>query len=237
MKFDDNRGRASYGAMLLVKEPGEQLYSLLVPSEAVPSIFGTPDTFPYDLLQSPTKGVIEGKDNIEPIDIEFFWHRDNVYRLEKLQNKVLDFLDVAHDFTARAFSGTLRVRPNDKSADIEKGTCTIIPNSAKSETLMDCRDLIKDTVLFQSTIPWAVTVTSSTQKFYIETEPFLTTLSVTCDNNAFSATVVSPVGTTLGELSLVKGNTPPAGPQYGIVYLTATYADMASWTTTIAVEY
>ena len=73
---------------------------------------------------------------------------------------------------------------------------SIIPIKINTETILDARDLIKLTVCFTNTIPNAVTVTSATSTVLpIETSPFLTGLSVGCDNASFSVTATSPAGT------------------------------------------
>lgn len=237
----DNRVQSGYSTLFLVKEPGETLYSLLVTSESVPSIFGSPDTFEFDLLQCKTKGFILGKDSLETGDMDFMWHRDNILRLESLQNKVLDFLVVYKDFTGRSFSGSLRVRPNEASAEILKGTMTIIPISANTTTLLDCRDLIKDTVYFDKdfSIPDSITITTVTgASLKVKTSPFLTTLSVSCDNANFVFVVTQPATTIPGSIGVsVTTTTPGASPQYGIAKITATATNYAPWTTTIAVNY
>src|SRR5574344_1728708 len=108
--YNDNRGQTGYSAMLLVKEPSDTLYSIICPLESVPSVFGSPESFDYNFLSAPTKGKLEGKEELETKDVEVFWHRDNALRLEALQGRLLDFLVVYQDYVGRAFSGTLRAR-------------------------------------------------------------------------------------------------------------------------------
>lgn len=88
--YNDNRGQTGYSAMLLVKEPSDTLYSIICPLESVPSVFGSPESFDYNFLSAPTKGKLEGKEELETKDVEVFWHRDNALRLEALQGRVLD---------------------------------------------------------------------------------------------------------------------------------------------------
>lgn len=235
--YCDPRIQTGYSTMLMVKEPGDTLYSLLVTSESVPTVFGTPDTFEYDLLQCSSKGATIGKDTVENAEMEVFWHRDNILRIEALQNRVLDFLVFYPDYSARTFSATIRFRPNEATAENLKGTMSIIPIKINTETILDARDLIKLTVCFANTIPNAVTVTSATSTVLpIETSPFLTGLSVGCDNASFSVTATSPAGTSLGSVTITMLTTAVA-PQYGIVKVTGSTADYAPWTTTVAVKF
>lgn len=239
--YDDKRGQSGYGSLLLVKEAGELKYSLLCPLETVPSVFGAPESFDYNFLSSATKGKIMGKEEMESKDVEFFWHRDNIIRLESLQGKVLDFLDYYQDFSARAFSGTLRVRPNDAGAEILKGTVTITPLSGTTTSLLDCRDLVKPTVRFLSTIPDKLTIGQTPSVVNLSVAPADGQITATSNNANFVATptqgVTTPGAEALPIVSIAKGTTPGASPQYGVITITLSKTGYANWITTIAVEY
>jgi hypothetical protein len=237
--YDDKRVQSGYSAMLLVKEPSETLYSIIVPLESVPSVFGSPEAFDFNFLSAPTKGKIEGKEELETKDVEVMWHRDNILRLEALQNKVLDFLVVYQDYSGRAFSGTLRSRPNDAGAEVLKGTMTITPLSATTASLLDCRDLIKSTVYFASIVPAKLTIATTTASTVnLTTVPFLAVVSATVDNSNFVLTVTQPTGTTAGNVAIaVTTVAPGTTPQYGIVTITASLTGYAEWNTTVAVNY
>lgn len=235
-EYCDNRVQMGYGTMLLVKKPSDTKYSLLVPVENIPSVFGTPDNFEYDLLTCNSKGMVQGKDSIEPTDVEFMWHRDNVLRLEALQNKVLDFMVFYADYTARAFSGTLRVRPNESGADIQKGTFTIVPVFVNPDTIADARDLVQLTVAFVNVIPDKISFgTSTTITVPVQTQPFLTGLSATCNIGDVVLTVTSATGEVAGKVVITKGT--GTTPQFGVVKVTGTTASYSEWTTTIAIDY
>lgn len=159
-KYDIN-AMSGYGAMLLYRiataETGFEgalgKYALLLPLETVPSPFGSTDSFDFDLLTSPTKGKVQGKESLDDIDVEFLLTRDNILRLESFEGKVMDFLVMYQDYSARAFSGTIKVRPNEVTADVARGTFTITPMSALPTTLPDARDLIVDTITFVGQTP------------------------------------------------------------------------------------
>lgn len=239
-KFCDKRVLSGYGSALLYKEANESLYHLLVPLETVPTVFGSVDTFEYDLLTCKTKGNVEGKETLDQQDVEFMWHRDNVRRLEALQGRMLDFMLVYGDFSARTFSGTIRVRPNESTADVLTGTFTITPSSASTTTLLDCRDLIQDTITFTNQIPDSVVIGGTATELEVATDPSgsTTTIAATCDNENFQVSVTQASGTANAKVSISKTTSSPAdAPQYGLVEITATADGYASWTTTVLVEY
>lgn len=243
-KFCDRRVLSGYGSALLYKEANESLYHLLVPLETVPTVFGSVDTFEYDLLTCKTKGNVEGKETLDQQDVEFMWHRDNVKRLEDLQGRMLDFMLVYGDFSARTFSGTIRVRPNESTADILTGTITITPSSAETDTLLDCRELIQDTITFTNQIPDSIVIGDTATELQIGTEPAgsETTIAASCDNSNFQVSVTQGTGSgdnaTPAKVSISKkSDSPDTAPQYGLVEITATATGYASWTTTVLVEY
>lgn len=238
-KYCDPKTMSGYGSQLLYKDATETLYHILLPLESAPSVFGSVDTFDYDLLTCKTKGKVEGKETLDQKDVEFMWHRDNVRRLEELQGKVLDFMVVYQDFTARTFSGTIKVRPNDAGADIMRGTFTITPNTASTVTLLDCRDLIQDTVVFANTIPDSLVIGATAQSVEVATDPAKTasTIEAICDNTNFTVNVTPATESANAKVTIAKASEAVAGKQYGIVTITAKAEGYASWTTSIAVEY
>lgn len=227
-KFCDKKAMSGYGSALLYKDAqaGDTKYHLLLPLETVPAVNGSVDTFEFDLLTCPSKGQVEGKESLDQKDVEFLWHRDNVKRLESLQGRVIDFLAVYGDFTGRKFSGTIKVRPNDVSNDVARGTFTITPISASITTIWDCSDIIQDTVAFASTIPDVVPVIVGTAyTLDCATNPETGTVTASSNNTNVTATWENKVLTI---------NATSAGS--AIVTLTASGTDMASWETTIRVE-
>lgn len=231
-KFEQEKPIAGYGGALLYRDIGEDYYHILLPLETVPYVEGSVDTFDYDLLNSRSKGKVEGKLTLDQKDVDFFWTRDNVKRLEALQGKVVDFLSVNSEFMGRAFSGTIKVRPQDAGADIHKGIFTITPMSATTETLLDCRDLIQDTVAFINPIPSSLVIAEKGQEVFVQTDPSTATITVSVDNSAFTAGTVSD-----GKFTISRGTSSQAGTHYGIVTITATATGMASYERSIAVEY
>lgn len=233
-KHCDKKAISGYGSALLYRDAqaGDTKYHLLLPLETVPAVNGSVDTFEFDLLTCPTKGQVEGKESLDQKDVEFLWHRDNVKRLESLQGRVIDFLAVYGDMTGRKFSGTIKVRPNDVSNDIARGTFTITPISASTTTEYDVSAIIQDTVSFASTIPAKLEISlTATSPASVEClrDPTTADFTVSSSSTAITATK----GT--GAFTVQKGTSAKVGDT-AIITVTATASEMASWTTTMLVE-
>lgn len=228
-KYCDKRAMSGYGSALLYKEGNEELYHLVLPLESAPTVSGSVDTFDFDILTCPSKGQVEGKESLDQKDVDFLWHRDNVRRLEELQGRILDFMVVYQDFTARTFTGSIKVRPQDAGADIMRGTFTITPMSASITTILDARDLIMDTVVFTSAIPSSVVMTANSQTIEVKADPTTATFEVKSDNTNFNGQVA---GNTLTINYTGEGSE----KEYAIITITAKADKYASWTTSIAVE-
>lgn len=228
-KFCDKRAMSGYGSALLYKESNESLYHLVLPLETTPVPNGSVDTFEFDLLTCPSKGQVEGKESLDQKDVDFLWHRDNVARLESLQGRVLEFMTVFADFTARTFSGTIKVRPQDPTAEIHRGTFTLTPIGASSSTILDARDLIQDTVVFTTAIASSVLMKDTTYTLPIKTDPTTATFTVESNNENFSGAVDKNVLT-------ITYSGDSATKEYAIITIKASAEGYASWTTSVAVE-
>ena len=233
-KHCDKKAISGYGSALLYRDAqaGDTKYHLLLPLETVPAVNGSVDTFEFDLLTCPTKGQVEGKESLDQKDVEFLWHRDNVKRLESLQGRVIDFLAVYGDLTGRKFSGTIKVRPNDVSNDIARGTFTITPISASTTTEYDVSAIIQDTVSFASTIPAKLEISlTATSPASVECllDPTTADFTVSSSSTAITATKGA------GAFTVQKGTSAKVGDT-AIITVTATASGMASWTTTMLVE-
>ena len=226
-KYQEHRGQAGYKSALLVKEQSETKYSLLVASETVPSVFGSQNSFEFDLLNSPVLGKVAGKMSLDDKEVECLLHRDNVYRFEQLKDKVLDFLYLTPDFVGWAFNGTITFRANDASADVLRGTYTITPMSADPNPIMDCRGLVQETLCFASSIPENALGGSKVNLALIQSVAATYTTSL-YDN----ATKTWGTPATLA-VENGMGTLPTTAGLYAIK---ATANGYASWTTTIYVE-
>ena len=228
-KFCDKRAMSGYGSALLYKEANESLYHLVLPLETAPVPNGSVDTFDFDLLTCPSKGQVEGKESLDQKDVDFLWHRDNVARLESLQGRVLDFMTVFADFTAKTYSGTIKVRPQDPTADIHRGTFTLTPMSASVGTILDARDLIQDTIVFTTPIASSVVMKENTYTLPIKTDPTTATFTIESDNENFTGSVADNVLTITYSGDMTT-------KEYAIITVKASADGYASWSTSVAVE-
>lgn len=227
-KYQEHRAQTGYKAAILVKEQSADKYSLLVASETVPSVFGSADSFEFDLLNSPVKGKVAGKMSLDDKEVEVLHHRDNVYRFEQLKDKVLDFMYVDSQFVGYKFSGTLSYRANDASADVLRGTYTITPMSADPNPVFDVRSEIEETLCFAEVIPETVKAGDKLDLSVVQSGATVTYTSSKYDstNKTWGASTT---------MQAVSGNyTAPSTA--GLYAITASATGYASWTTTVYVE-
>lgn len=236
-KSMNRRSATGENTLLLVKEPGKKRYSIFLDMVTVPNVFGEVETVEFDTTGSSTKGKIKGKRTLENKDFEFFNHRDNIYRAEQLKDKMLDFLYYAPGGGTYHFSGTFTYRANDATAsDILTCTGTIVPATASDEPIIDCRDLIEETLLFMTSIPDELEISDSESVVQIVSQVSDFTITATCDNSAFAVTATQPTsGKQEGSVS-IKTTSGVSETAHGIVFITISKEGYASWTTTIAIE-
>jgi hypothetical protein len=225
-KYLENKGQSGYRAALLVKKPNDTYYSLLVASETVPTIFGTQDSFEFDLLNSPVKGKIEGKMSLDDKEVEVLHHRDNVYRFEKLKDQTLDFLVIDSQFVGYKFVGTLSYRMNDATADVLRGTYTITPMSADPTPILNARGLCQETLCFGSVVPDEVTAGEKITLSVVQTNAVVTYTAFTIGNDGKEQTASSAI----------SSNTFTAPTAEGLYGITASADGYAPWTTTVFVK-
>lgn len=226
-KYLERKGQSGYKAAILVKEASETMYSLLVASETVPSVFGSQDSFEFDLLNSPVKGKIPGKMTLDDKEVEVLHHRDNVYRFEKLKDKVLDFLYVDSQFVGYKFSGTISYRANDASADVLRGTYTITPMSADPTPILNARSLCKETLCFASVVPDTVKAGDKINLSVVQTSATVlyTAKKIADDGKETDAEAIT--GSVF---------TAPAGGGLYAITASDSASTYAPWTTTVYVE-
>lgn len=244
VKFESSRGQSGYDTALLVREPGEKLYSLYLPMEEVPSVFGSTESFDINILIAGVKGKIMGKQELEDVDVDVLLHRDNILRINSLVGQVLDFLVLYSDGTGYTFSATTQFRPNTASADVLRGTLTFSPLSANTVSV-DVRDLVKQTVSFAQTIPDSLSFSSdakaTSQKVTVKITQPNAQYEITSNNSVF--TVSEPDSDGVVTITCAGNQTKD---QFGIIYIKASSTDKlagseteskyAPWTTTIAVS-
>lgn len=238
--YQEHRGQSGYGASILVKEQNADKYSLLIASQTVPAVFGSQNSFEFDLLNSPVTGKIAGKMSLEDKEVnDVLLHRDNVWRFQTLKGKILDFLYMTPDFVGWHFTGTVSFRPNDASADVLTGTYTIVPMSADADPILDCRGIIQETLCFADVIPENITIGDKINLSLVQTSATATyqIFEISANGTTQTATTVTP--DALGYLSLASASTSAGSAQvttnklYGI---TASATGYSPWTTTVYVN-
>ena len=241
-KYEEHRAQAGYKAAILVKKQTETYYSLLVASETVPSVFGSQDSFEFDLLNSPVKGKVAGKITLEPKEVEVLHHRDNVYRFEELKDQVLDFMYVDGQFVGYKFSGTIDYRVNDAGADILRGTYTITPMTADPKPYLEVRNSVRETLCFEGSIPETVTVGTADVTVDVTVIQAIggsasPSFTVKKYNSTDRTWAVETTNLTVATDTTTKRSTLTIKPAAaGLYSINASLTNYASWTTTIYVE-
>lgn len=229
-QIKETRALSGYKSAWLYKDAETGKYCLVGATESVPYVFGDKDSFEFDILQSPTKGQIEGKPSLEPKDIEVLHHRDNAYRFGKMKGKTIDFMSINAEFVGYKYTGTLDYRPNDAEADVNRATVTITPMSADDIPLFNARDEIVETLCFASAIPEKIKVGDKFDLSVIQTTATATYKMVKIGANnveteaTTSLTSTKPKEATISESGLFAITVSDTAKQY------------ASWTTTVYVE-
>ena len=227
---NETRALSGYKSAWLYKDLELGKYCLVGATESVPYVFGDKDSFEFDILQSSTKGQVEGKPSLEPKDIEVLHHRDNAYRFGKLKGRTVDFMSINAEFVGYKYTGTLDYRPNDAEADVNRATVTITPMSADATPIYNARDEIAETLCFASSIPATIKVGD---KIDLSVKQSVVTPSykiVKIANNGTetdataSLSATNPKESTISEAGLFAITVSDTTKQY------------ASWTTTVYVE-
>jgi hypothetical protein len=152
-QYKETRAQSGYKSAWLYYDTTISKYRLLCLSETVPYVFGADnDSFEFDILQSETKGLVQGKANVETKSVEVLHHRDNAYRFHKLKGKTIDFMTINGDLMGYKYSGTLDYRPNDAESDVNRATVTITPMTADATPVFNARSLIAETLCFAQAI-------------------------------------------------------------------------------------
>lgn len=229
-QYKETRALSGYKSAWLYKDPDLGKYCLVGATETVPYVFGDKDTFEFDILQSPTKGQVEGKPSLESQDIEVLHHRDNAYRFNKMKGETIDFMTINGEFMGYKFSGTLDYRPNNAEADVNRATVTITPMSADATPVYNARPEIAETLCFASAIPATIKVGEKFDISVVQSTATTTYKMVKIgDNNAETDATTSLTSTTPKEATI------GAEGLYAIT-VSDTAKAFAPWTTTVYVE-
>lgn len=230
-QYKETRALSGYKSAWLVKHPDDTSgkYSLIGATETAPYVFGSKNTFDYDLLQSAVIGQVEGKMTLESQDVEVLHHRDNAYRYEKLKGKVLEFMTINAEFVGYKFSGTIDYKPNTAEAEVNRATVTITPIDATTTPVFNARPEVIETLCFASAIPESIKVGDTIDLSVIQTSASVTYTftKITDGTNAETDATASFTATT--------------SPKYtasaeGLYAIKATADGYAPWVTTVYVE-
>ena len=233
-QYKETRAQSGYKSAWLYFDTTISKYRLLCLSETVPYVFGADnDSFEFDILQSETKGLVQGKANVETKSVEVLHHRDNAYRFNKLKGKTIDFMTINGDLMGYKYSGTLDYRPNDAESDVSRATVTITPMSADATPVFNARSQIAETLCFAQAIGATIKVG---QTFDLSVKQ--STASVT-----YSLVKINDDGTETEDKTSLNSSDPKKATistegLYAITVADSNLSDptYASWTTTVYVE-
>lgn len=233
-QYNETRAQSGYKSAWLVKRPNATEYSLVGLTESVPYVFGDKDTYEFDILQSDSKGRVEGKMTLDPQDVEVLHHRDNAYRFGKLKEAgTLDFMVINSEFVGYKFTGTIDYRPNSAEADIHRATVTITPMYANATPILNARSLVQETLCFKYSVPPTIKANESVDLAVEQTGAVLSFDIVKIsgesnDETAATANTDYKVDTlNKSKITLLTS---------GLYAITASASNYASWTTTVYVE-
>lgn len=230
-QYKETRALSGYKSAWLVKHPDDTSgkYSLIGATETAPYVFGSKNTFDYDLLQSAVIGQVEGKMTLESQDIEVLHHRDNAYRYEKLKGKVLEFMTINAEFVGYKFSGTIDYKPNTAEAEVNRATVTITPIDATTTPVYNARPEVIETLCFASAIPESIKVGDEIDLAVVQTSATVTYSfkKIADGTNAETDDVTSFTASTSPKYT--------AGAE-GLYAIKATATGYAPWVTTVYVE-
>ena len=236
-KFDTNRVRNGYKSAWLVKDPEDKSgkFSLIGLTTSVPYPYGEPETSEIDVLQSPNIGLISGKVRLETTDVPVYHHRDNAYRYEKLEGKVLQFMSINAEFVGYVFSGTLKYIPDTAENTENTATVRVTPASATEKSIKNARPFIIESFCFRDPIPETVK-TGEEVDFSVKENatPTYVINKITTDSSTMQETE------TIAELSTdytLTGSKITFNTE-GLYVISATSPtnEYAPWTTTVYVE-
>lgn len=205
-QYNESQAQLGYKSAVFYRKQGDTKYRFLCASETVPFPYGTRDNVEFDLLNSATKGLIEGKMSLEQKDIELLYTPNNAYLFETLKDQVLDFMSLTPDKVGYKYHGKISFRPNDATSDVHRGTYTITPMGASEIPLFMAREECYSPLFFADVIPYEISIAD----LGVETAVKLNLgivgnpTGVTYHYDTFSETTNKPSGTKT-ELTVTKG--------------------------------
>lgn len=205
-QYNESQAQTGYKSAVLYKEQGDTKYRFLCASETVPFPYGTKDTFEYDLLNSSSKGMVEGKNTLDQKEVELLYTPNNAYLFEKLKGRVLDFMSLTPDKVGYKYHGKISFRPNDASAGIHRGTYTITPMGASEIPYFMAREECYTPLFFADVIPYEVSIADLGEATEVKLNLGIVgnPTGVTYQYDTFSATTNKPSGSKQ-EMTVTNG--------------------------------
>lgn len=205
-QYNESQAQLGYKSAVLYKKQGENKYRFLCASETVPFPYGTRDNVEFDLLNSASKGLVEGKMSLEQKEVELLYTPNNAYLFETLKDQVLDFMSLTPDKVGYKYHGKISFRPNDATSDIHRGTYTITPMGATEVPLFMAREECYSPLFFEDVIPYEVSIASLGEATDVKLNLGIVgnPTGVTYEYDTFSATTNKPTGTKT-EMTVTNG--------------------------------
>lgn len=205
-QYNESQAQLGYKSAVLYRKQGDTKYRFLCASETVPFPYGTRDNVEFDLLNSATKGLVEGKMSLEQKDIELLYTPNNAYLFETLKDQVLDFMSLTPDKVGYKYHGKISFRPNDATSDIHRGTYTITPMGASEIPLFMAREECYSPLFFADVIPYEISIADLGNANDVKLNLGIVgnPTGVTYQYDTFSATTNKPSGTK-SDLSVSNG--------------------------------
>lgn len=178
-----DRAFTDVGAAILVKDPSDSLYKLLLPVTNIPATGSAPETVEKTVTTEGKKSYIMGRQDSPQKELTFYAHRDNFLRLNAAKGETKEFLQVNPDGTGFLFRGQLSYYQDEVSVgnNIE-GKAVITVTSSTEEPVNNVLDLIKPTALFVTEIPDTKILTGTeSYELSITTDPSDATVTVSSD--------------------------------------------------------
>lgn len=230
-KYQETRAMTGDRSALLAMLDNSDKYSLFLPAAEIPAFEGSVDSIEFELVNMPVIGQLPGKKRLENVEIPFMWHRDNIYRLEKYKGQVINFLDFQPDYTAKKIKGTYEFRRDTaQPSSVLQGVLTIVPMTMEDTTILNCRDMVEETLCFSEAIPETVEANAVLDLSVVQSDATVTYTVAKIDDTTGNETADTTSFTFDGSKATV------GAAASGLYAIKASADGYASWTTTIYVK-
>ena len=208
MRYYTDKGVLSKGACLMVQDPTDSMYMMLIPTTNMPATRTAPATVEKTVLTDNAITRVEGLQDNEQKTYTFNYHRDNIIQLKKYAGKLLNFMERNADDTGEKFSGTLAFgRSGIEVNGIEQGEIYITVNASEEFPIEDVRSVVKPTAIITSPLNDVTIGHSSTDNTIVipvETSVGATTTAASDASGTATASLTNGLLTITG---VAAGNT------------------------------